>query len=271
MLFKPKNKLEIGCALDRGVKRKDRQNQDALVVLKCRNRYKLPTLLVLADGMGGYAGGAAASKAVTHSFGDLHKLAIKIVDYPAFAEKAIKMALKKMKSYSEKDPQLESMGSTLIAVWILADKLALTNVGDSRAYLINGSGITQISYDHSFVGEAMRAGLLTNEEARNHPKKNQLTQSITPRRPEINPYFAEIPFNRDDQLLLCSDGLWGVVPEDVILSVVNELPPQQAADQLVKLANAGGGPDNISVIVAKYQKKKTDKRADKVDEPITLP
>lgn len=271
MLFKPKNRLDIGYALDRGVKRKASQNQDALVVLRCRNKHKIPPLLVLADGMGGYAGGAAASKAITHSFGDLYKLAIKIVDYPAFTEKAIGMAIKKMKSYSEKDAQFESMGSTLVAVWILVEKLALANVGDSRAYLINSSGMTQISYDHSFVGEAVRAGLISSEEARNHPKKNQLTQSITPRRPEINPYYSEIPFNQDDTVLLCSDGLWGVVPEDVIRAVVMELLPQQAADQLVKLANKGGGPDNISVIVARHQKKKAEKRAVKEEEPITMP
>jgi len=271
MPFRLKNQFDITYALDRGVKRKESPNQDALVILKSQSKHKLPPLLVLADGMGGYAGGVAASKAVIHSFSELYKLAIIIGDYPAFAQKAIGMALRKMKSYSEKDPRFDSMGSTLVAVWLLCDKIALTNVGDSRAYVINKTGITQVSYDHSFVGEAIRVGLITKEEARNHPKKNQLTQSITPRRPEINPYFAEVPFKRDDTVLLCSDGLWGVVPEEIIQSVVNELPPQKATDQLVKLANAGGGPDNISVIVARHQKKKGDQQAVKAEDSITLP
>lgn len=271
MLFKLRTKYTIGYALDRGIKRKDRQNQDALAIMLCRNKYKLPPLLVLADGMGGYAGGAAASKAITHSFRELFRLGIKIVDYPAFADKAIRMSLKRMKSYSEKDSQYESMGSTLVAVWLLKDRLALANVGDSRAYLINDSGITQISYDHSFVGEAMRAGLLTAEEAVNHPKKNQLTQSITPRRQEIKPYYVDIPWNENDTVLLCSDGLWGVVPEELIRSVVTSLPPQKAADKLVMLANNGGGPDNISVIVAKSKIKKIDKQTKQSEDPITLP
>ena len=252
MFFKPKNDFEIGSALDRGIKRKAKPNQDSLVILKGRGRKRLPPILVLADGMGGYAGGADASQSIVHAFRSLYAKAKKLKDFSAFSSQVIELALNEMRKQAAKNPQYESMGSTLVAVCLLPDRLSLVNVGDSRAYLFHEGALQQISYDHSFVGEAVRAGLLRPDEAMKHPKKNQLTQSISPRRVDIKPYFAEIPFDKNDIVLLCSDGLWGVVSEPMIQSVVLEIPAQQAAEKLIKLANSRGGPDNISVIIAQH-------------------
>jgi len=252
MFLKPKLNFEIGFALDRGKKRNTKPNQDSLIVLTCRGRKKLPPILVLADGMGGYAGGAAASQAIIKAYNSLYRQAATLTDFSSFSNQAISLALEEMKKQAGKDPRFRSMGSTLVAVCLLQNRLSLVNVGDSRAYRFHKGDMQQINYDHSFIGEAVRAGLLQPQEAMNHPKKNQLTQSITPSRTEIKPYFVEVPFEMNDVVLLCSDGLWGVISEPIIQSVVLELPVQKAAEKLVKLANARGGPDNISVIVARH-------------------
>jgi protein phosphatase len=252
MFFKRKQLYEIGCALDRGIKRKNNPNQDALIVLTSRGRRKLPTVLVLADGMGGYTGGEAASQAVRDAFRELYRKTKRIDNFLAFSTQAIQAALEKMKKYAARDANYQSMGSTLVAVCFTPGSLSVVNVGDSRAYLFHQGAVRQVSFDHSFVAEAVRAGLLSAEEAAVHPKKNQLTQSITPRRTEIKPFYAQLPFEKNDVVLLCSDGLWGVVSESMIQSIVIELPVQHAAEKLVKVANSRGGPDNISVIIARH-------------------
>jgi len=147
------------------------------------------------------------------------------------------------------------MGCTIVAAIPTVNVIHLANVGDSRAYLVNVSAIKQINYDHSLVAEQVRLGLITELEARTHPKKNVLTLSLSARRDTVQPYFSEIPWQEDDVLLLCSDGLWGPVTEAQIQAVLLELDPQQAAEKLVKLANISGGPDNISVIIATRRKK----------------
>lgn len=251
-----KNKLrlayEIGSAIDPGRKRKGKANQDALVVLLPPKGQNTPPVLVIADGMGGYAGGQIASQIVTQKFSDQYA-SYKGDDFlfEDFVTVAIEVSLKEMQRRAEIDPDLANMGSTVVTVSIFGGMARVANVGDSRAYLVHEGEMHQINYDHSFVAEAVRAGLLTPLEAMQHPKKNQLTQSISSRRPNVNPYFGKTPFSDNDLVILCSDGLWGVVPEALIQAVVTELPPQQAAEKLVRLANTRGGPDNISVIVCK--------------------
>ena len=138
-----------------------------------------------------------------------------------------------------------------LLVFVKKDKLNIMNVGDSRAYLLHKNDFRQVNYDHSFVGEAIRAGLITHEDAMTHPKKNQLTQSVSARNVEVIPFFGQYKFEAGDSLLLCSDGLWGVVAESMIVTVLKELSAKAAAAKLVELANSRGGPDNISVIVCK--------------------
>lgn len=169
----------------------------------------------------------------------------------AYSEQAIRKAILKMQEKAKEDVEYASMGSTVVALSLINSRVSVVNVGDSRAYLVNTNGVRQISYDHSFVGEAMRAGLLTAEEAMHHPKKNQLTQSIRAAATDIRPYFGTETLANNDYILLCSDGLWGVVPETMIQYVVTANPPQMAAELLVQAANNLGGPDNISVVIAR--------------------
>jgi len=243
---------EIGTAIDLGKKRKSGANQDSLIVLTSDGPALKPILLVIADGMGGYTGGAIASETITSLFSSFYREhQSESFDMQGFSTKVINESLLKMQQKAKDDPQLANMGSTLVAVSMEKTKVTVVNVGDSRAYLFHAGDIKQISYDHSFIGEAMRSGLITPLQALNHPKRNQLTQSISARRKEVKPYFGEHALERDDVLLLCTDGLWGVVSEAIMQAVVLEMPPQAAAEKLVKLANSRGGPDNISVIICR--------------------
>ena len=244
--------IQYGCAIDVGIKRSSKPNQDALVILTPKLESSLPPVLIVADGMGGYKGGEVASQIVVQQFSqDYAAYTGKNFSMDSYAEQAIKKAIVKMQEKAKEDVEFASMGSTLVAVSIMNGRVNVVNVGDSRAYLINTYGVRQISYDHSFVGEAMRAGLLTADEAMHHPKKNQLTQSIRAAATEIRPYYGNETLANNDTILLCSDGLWGVVPVPMIQYMVNDNPPQAAAELLVQTANNLGGPDNISVIIAK--------------------
>jgi PPM family protein phosphatase len=107
------------------------------------------------------------------------------------------------------------------------------------------------------VGEQVRLKIITPMEARDHPRRNRLTQALSPRRATIKPHICQVPFVKDDTLVLCSDGLWGVIPETLLHSVVNDLPPEEAVKKLVQLAIDSGGPDNITVILARHAEAHT--------------
>ncbi len=244
--------FEIGSALDPGRKRSAGKNQDSLCVLKPAISGRLP-LLVIADGMGGYEGGAIASQLVTSSFADIYQHAYDSVPPLQTLEAGVSASLNAIKRYASQNPALSKMGSTVVAVLLKEQQIYLINVGDSRAYLINEKQIRQISYDHSLVGEQLRRGLITSDELRSHPRRNVLSMSISAQRENVATYANVFTWQPGDCVVLCSDGLWGPVAEPQIQSVVLKYRSQQAAERLVQLANDNQGPDNISVIIAKWQ------------------
>jgi len=249
---------EIGKATNVGIKRKDHPNQDNIgVVLPGLFNHK-PPLFIVADGMGGYEGGAIASQIVVNTLEHEYKKSKKQKDYQDLLQKIIIDSHNAIKKRIINNPEIAKMGSTVVAVILEGKNLYIGNVGDSRAYLINKQEIKQVSWDHSFVGELVRQGTITTEQGLVHPKRNILTMSITAQRPDINPYINKIECNENDLVLLCSDGLWGTVGADKIFTTVLSMPPQEAADKLVELANNNSGPDNISVIIA------TKKTAEKI-------
>lgn len=251
-----------GSAIDVGIKRKGKPNQDSMVVLMPPANANKPPVFVVADGMGGYTGGEVASQIVVQQFATYYKnWHENPFSLASFANQVLPAAIADMQQKAASEPQFGSMGSTVVAISLEQDKVELVNVGDSRAYIINKTRIRQINHDHSYVGEMMRAGLLTAEEAMTHPKKNQLTQSIRAQATDLKPYLATEPLGAGDIVLLCSDGLWGCVSESLIQSIVLGNPLQKAADLLVDTANEHGGPDNISVIL--FQQA--------ADAPITQP
>lgn len=250
--------FDIGYALDVGRKRGDRPNQDAIGFVKQGIFNPRPLLLIVADGMGGYAGGAVASDIVVNAIKKCYKRSKKN-DWAVVLRNCILFAHQSIRQKTKKEPQLEKMGSTVAAVILEEEKLFIGNIGDSRVYVVNNQEINQVSYDHSVVAKLVRQGAISELEARNHPKRNRLLMSISARREEVTPYIVSGKLGENDIVVLCSDGLWGAVSDDLIKAIVTELSPQKAADKLVEMANVNQGPDNISVIVARKESYDTTK------------
>ena len=272
--------LEIGMATDPGRKRRNEPNQDAILVIPSENGH--PPLFIVADGMGGYIGGAEASRLVVDAVAARYRQADNIDDLSALLQECLQNAFNTLVKHVASHPDLASMGSTAVLATLQGEQVVVANVGDSRAYRLRYVEapsraasrhfslldwfrrsqrsvkdqepvveILQLSYDHSIVADQVRAGQITPLQALRSPKRNRLTQSITPRRKGIKPFTFQIPFEGEDTLLLCTDGLWGVVPEATLGAIALELPPQAAADKLVQQAVSYGGPDNVSVIIAR--------------------
>jgi protein phosphatase len=248
-----RTQFQFGFACDVGRKRGSEPNQDAVeVVLPNADERWHPPLLLVADGLGRYAGGSLASQLVVKTFKQEFKRAQHPTNYLALLERCAQASHQAIRAQGAQDPKLALMGSTIVAVTVGAERLELLNIGDSRAYIIRSGKTLQISQDQSWVAAQVRAGVLTEQEARTHPNRNRLIMAITAKRSEIKSYMAEVKLDFQDTVLLCSDGLWGVVPQTLIQAAALELPPQAAADKLVALANQSKGPDNISVIIARH-------------------
>ena len=263
------HRFVIGQAVDPGLKRGKGPNQDSIGVAETTCGETAYPMLILADGMGGYYGGEIASRTAVDTVKEIFSTSDpERSGFQAVLRECIEGAHQKIGENAASDDQLSFMGSTVVLAVPTEKSVWIGNVGDSRAYLITGQGkISQISFDHSLVMEQVRAGLITKEEADHHPRKNVLTMSLSGQRGDVDPYIREVPWKAGDCVLICSDGLWGPVPEEQILSTVMSLEPQEAADKLVELANRNGGPDNISVLIARS--RETDSSPAEKDETET--
>ena len=205
------------------------------------------SIYLVADGMGGHQAGEVASReAVEWTMGQYY--ADTTHDVPTSLVRAMRMANARLLEQAQSDPDKGGMGSTLVAAVIVGQKVFVANVGDSRAYLINARGVTQITEDHSWVEEQVRAKLLTPEQARRHPQRNLVTRALGSK-PDVQVDLFEGELEAGDTLLLCSDGLTGRVEDPELAAIVLQYPAQEAARQLVALANERGGNDNISVLI----------------------
>jgi len=204
-------------------------------------------IYLVADGMGGHQAGEVASQGavelvIGRYYSDTtHDVGTSLV-------RAFRAANKLIYDQAQADPAKAGMGTTLVAAVILGRKVYLANVGDSRAYLINKAGIVQITEDHSWVEEQVRAGLLTPEQAVHHPQRNLVTRALGTK-PSVDVDLFEGELGRGDFLLMCSDGLTGRVEDQEITSLVAGHPLEEAARLLVALANERGGNDNITVLL----------------------
>jgi PPM family protein phosphatase len=244
--------LEFGKALDEGIKRKGKKNQDALKIV---NPLFKPPMLIVADGMGGYRGGSEASQIVIRTLARAYRKRKRSQPLADALSEAIFKAHQNIIKRSKKSDALAKMGSTVAAVVLdeKSQKLTVVNVGDTRIYLVSPKGIDMISYDHSEVAELQRKGVLNDKEAQNYVRRNVLTMSLVASRPpeKIQPFISQVDFPPESVVLLCSDGLWGSVPDHLIRLTTLEFPPKKAAAKLVDFANTSGGPDNISVLIAR--------------------
>ncbi|WP_058234640.1 Stp1/IreP family PP2C-type Ser/Thr phosphatase [Devriesea agamarum] len=207
-------------------------------------------LLVIADGMGGHAGGDVASSVAIGYLAHLDS-ETPATDIVAGLEETILQANDAILQRSREEPQLAGLGTTVTALLRSEGKFALAHIGDSRAYLLREGQMTQVTKDHTFVQRLMDEGRLTEEEAERHPQRSVLMRVLGDVDSEPDLDLSLRPAHPGDRWLLCSDGLSGIVSADTIAHTLTSYDqPGDCAEALVQLALKGGGPDNVTVIVA---------------------
>ena len=226
-------RVVVGVATDIGRVRE--RNEDSYLVE--------PPLYAVADGMGGARGGAVASSLALDTVEQLLR------GGKASLAEMIRSANRAVFERSISDRKVSGMGTTLTATTVDEHGAHLGHVGDSRAYLLRAGALRQLTDDHTLVNRMVKAGEITAAEAGTHPHRNVLTRSIGTE-PEVVVDENDVPLIDGDRLLLCSDGLTGMVTEPQIQAILETTPdPQEAADRLIKAANRAGGIDNITVVV----------------------
>lgn len=208
-------------------------------------------LLVVCDGMGGAAAGNIASTIAAHTFAERVEELFQTTPSPSI--RALRVAVAQANSAvfqaSIHDPELAGMGTTLVAAVIHNKHTILLNIGDSRAYRIRGDVITQLTLDHSFVQDLVRRGQITQEQARYHPKRNLITRAVgVDESVEADIFEGELA--PTDLLLLCTDGLTGMLEDQEIVSLINASRSlEEAVDHLIAAACVNGGTDNITAVL----------------------
>jgi len=203
-------------------------------------------LAVVADGMGGHAGGKLASTIAVEAVRDGY-----LNHTDSNPRQALRSAFQDahtaIQEYARQHPELRGMGTTCTAVAILDKKLHYGHVGDSRLYLIRASTISRITQDHSQVARLVQDGLITPEEASVHPQRNVLTAAMGVEPASADFSETPLPLEPDDILLICTDGLHGLVSDQEMLENTSTLEPVEACKELVRLAKERGGFDNITL------------------------
>ncbi|KUN24525.1 protein phosphatase [Streptomyces antibioticus] len=211
--------------------------------------YAGPRLLAIADGMGGAAAGEVASSEAISTIVALDD-DVPGSDVLTSLGIAVQRANDQLRSMVEEDPQLEGMGTTLTALLWTGQRLGLVHVGDSRAYLLRDGVLTQITQDHTWVQRLVDEGRITEEEATTHPQRSLLMRALGSGE-HVEPDLSIREVRAGDRYLICSDGLSGVVSHQTLEETLASYQgPQETVQQLIELALRGGGPDNITVIVA---------------------
>lgn len=212
--------------------------------------YAGPHLLVVADGMGGHAGGDIASSVAVAHLAPLDDEAHGPDDALDELGRALNEAHEELLALAEENPELAGLGTTVTALLRSGNKLAMAHIGDSRAYLLRDADLTQVTTDHSFVQHLVNTGKLTPEEAEHHPQRSVLLRVLGDFDMEIVPDLSVREARAGDRWLLCSDGLSGVVSHDTIAEAMRDIGDAgECAETLVGLALRGGAPDNVTVVV----------------------
>lgn len=221
----------------------------------------VPPLFVVADGMGGHGGGNVASRIAVEEMGAVATLR------PLYAEAVLTSLERANREIIERD-MANRMGTTATGLAGIeaagGDHLMVFNIGDSRVYRLAGGRLEQLTVDHSEVQELVLAGVITREQARTHPRRNVVTRALGSDA-GLHPDHWLLPAVSGDRYLICSDGLFGELPDDVIAPLLAAGDPQRAAQALVAAAVQAGGRDNVTVIVVDV-----DSDDDAADE-MTMP
>jgi serine/threonine protein phosphatase PrpC len=205
------------------------------------------SLNLVADGMGGHqAGEVASQRAAEVIFKEYYD--DPSTDVAASLSRALRRANTAVYEMGQSDLQRAGMGTTAVAAVVRGSEVHIASVGDSRAYVLRKGELIQITKDHSFVQEQIDANILTPEAARVHPKRNVITRALG-HKPQVDVDTFEGKLATGDLLLLCSDGLSGILNDNEMLAILSQYPPQEAIMHLINEANLRGGPDNISALL----------------------
>jgi PPM family protein phosphatase len=220
-------------------------NEDALLLKD--------SVFAVADGMGGHLAGEVAS---AEALKPIEALEGRIFDDAPLAVEALRRAVVEANDTVSRmaidNPSYRGMGTTLTAALVEGRRLHVAHVGDSRAYLLRNGSFAQLTDDHTFVQHLIDEGRITREEAASHPQRSVVTRAIGVS-PDVEVDSLSLDLRAGDQILLCSDGLTGVVDDTTIAAVLNETTDGDAAvTELIERANAAGGPDNITVVLLRY-------------------
>jgi serine/threonine protein phosphatase PrpC len=245
-------RLDVAQLTDVGRRREHNEDNMAFVIPKdpvvMANK---GALFIVADGMGGHAAGEVASEIAVDTVSNLY-YQDESDDVAIALQHAIRRANASIHQRAAENMLRTGMGTTCVAAVLRGNRAYVANVGDSRAYLLHGNQVEQISQDHSWVAEQVRAGLLTDEQARTHAQRNVITRCLgTQAEVDVDLFHEEL--NEGDSLVLCTDGLSGLVSDEELLRIVDGFVPQESVYHLVERANENGGPDNITTIVVKVE------------------
>lgn len=221
-------------------------------------------LVVVADGMGGHEGGQVASRLAVDAVRDVF-LNGTFADPTDGLVAAYQAAHNAIQEYAQGHPELNGMGTTCTTAVLREGQLSYGHVGDSRLYLLRNGAINRLTRDQSYVQEMVEKGVISAEEAKTHPSRNILTSALGSDTP-VQADFAESPISlqHGDILLLCTDGLHGLVSDEEMLALSSRNPPGEACKELVAMAKARGGFDNITVQILRYEGSSTAPRGDSV-------
>ena len=237
--------MNIGFKTDKGVRRAN--NEDAFFVMKKDN------VFIVADGVGGSKSGEIASRTAVNEFASyVEKNQLTELDTEneirKFLDEAVKAANARVLDMSLNYIENKGMATTIVAAYIVKDLIYMVNVGDSRGYVYRNGSLNQITEDHTYVNQLLRAGHITKEEARHHDKSNMITRAVgAEKNIEVDIFVEKI--QPGDIVLICTDGLYGEVEEEKIMKLIDETSSMSdLSAELVDAANLSGGGDNITVV-----------------------
>lgn len=246
--------MDIFGMTDKGVVRQ--MNQDSFAHGKKSEKL---FWAAVCDGMGGVRGGDYASRTAAEEIEK--KLSEAVITDSDSAEKALEQAINAANlavfEASQTDDALMGMGTTVVAAVVVGDELVLAHAGDSRAYILSDDAIRQATTDHSLVQEMVDCGDITEEEARVHPRRNVITRALGVD-DKIQIDFSKRTLNKNEAVLLCSDGLTNFITDEGILELYRDTAPAELPKALIDEANANGGGDNITAVIMLWAQKKED-------------
>jgi len=250
----PKPGIEAASLTDVGLQRSN--NEDSFLYWEpdsSEEFLRKGRLSVVADGMGGYEGGQEASRLAVETVRHIYDR-----DFTGDAQTVLVAALRSahetIQRYAQEHPQFHGMGTTCTAVSIIGKQLSFAHIGDSRLYLVRAHTLSRLTRDHSYVGRLVESGIVRSEDAESHPQRHILTAALGSGH-EIFPHTPDQPLALEpgDTLVLCTDGLWSLIADQDIVSVVDARQPSEACSMFVKMAIERGAPDNVTVQVIRIQ------------------